>query len=317
MTVQSLINEIVKNKGKNLITAARFPGRNEVLVGIDNRNRPCIFVKSNDNVSIPNVKTSNLKVEFSKKYKLLLDGKDVEENSYHSIQCQSEEKNDIITFMSIMDSFIGSSPVINARIINDMFHSLSNLFGVIPSGDFITERKGLWAELFFMRNHGGISRWAHYWHSEPTRLFDFSNANKRIEVKCTTRPERIHEFNHSQLMSLPNQKILIASYVLQEDDQGVSLKSLIDEARESLADNQDIIKLEMSVRSAGMNEAEEEGPKFNEINAARNEAWFNSIEVPRFVTEEPPGVSGTHYKSDLTGAPRLTTENITDFISDW
>lgn len=317
MPLHSIIRELKENRKKAPFTVAAVPEREGVLIGIDNEDKPCVFISSQDSRRLPTIRTSHLKVEFSRKYKLALKDGDVREGSYHGILCMSDEQKDREVFVSIIDSMLKSSPLLNTESINLLFQSLVSLFSVKPTQDFASERRGLWAELFFMAQNGGIAQWAASWHSEPTRIFDFSSKNRRIEIKCTIRPERIHEFSHSQLISLPNQETVIVSYLLQEDDQGKSLRALIDDVRSQLAGSPYLIKLEKAVRRAGMHEPEEEGPRFNESYANQHAAWFRSTEVPRFTTNEPQGVTGTHYKSDLTNVLQLSDQEIKSWVSDW
>ena len=159
--------------------------------------------------------------------------------------------------------------------------------------------------------------WAEHWHSEPTRLFDFSKGNHRIEIKTTSKPERIHEFSHRQLFSLSSEEISIVSMMLREEDAGLSLRSLIEEAKKNLRATPYFIKLEKAVRSAGMDNSSDTGPRFNDLEASRQLAWYGAESVPRFRTQEPEGVSGTHYRSDLTNAPKLTAEQVKDWMQNW
>lgn len=317
MSLHSIINEIKKNRKRAPFTVAAVPERDGVFIGLDNADKPCVFISSQDSRHLPTIRTSHLKVEFSRKYKLALKNDEVREGSYHGILCMSDEQTDREIFVSIIDSMLKSSPLLNTESISSLFHSLVNLFSVKTTQDFVNERRGLWAELFFMTRSIGTLQWAASWHSEPTRVFDFSSKNRRIEIKCTIRAERIHEFSHNQLISLPNQETAIVSYLLQEDDQGKSLRALIDEVRSQLSGSPYLIKLEKSIRRVGMHEPEEEGPRFNEGYANQHIAWFKSTEVPRFTTNEPPGVTCTHYKSDLTNAPQLSDQEIDSWVSDW
>jgi len=256
-------------------------------------------------------------VEFSKNYTLSIGPDNIREGKYHGILCLSDDSTDKDTFIFILDSVLSSGGLNNVDTINIIFRSLVNLFSVEKTQDNISEQKGLWAELFFMRKNGGFRRWAKSWHNEPTGIFDFSTETKRLEIKSTTRPERIHEFSHTQLLTMPHQETTIVSYLLQEDDTGRSLKTLIDEARSELFGNPHLIKLEKAIRRAGMAELDQDGPRFNEDYVNRHVAWFRSTEIPRFMTDEPPGVTGTHYKSDLTNAPKLSDQEIKSFILDF
>lgn len=318
MTIYAIAKELRENKENVPYTATLVNSEKDIFLGIDSENRPSVFILVREQSTAPSIRTAQLKIEFSKKYKLSIKGTLKEERLFHAIHCLSKESPDVDAFMAIIDSMLNqpSFPT-TVQAIRSLFNSLVNLFGIKISSDYINERKGLWAELFFMKENGGFKFWAPSWHSEPSRIFDFSMGNKRTEVKCTTNSERIHEFSHRQLISLPYERIAIVSLLLLEDDAGTSLKLLIGEAKDELLGTQDYVKLERAIRRAGMTSADEEGPRFNESFAIKNIAWFNSSEVPKFPIEEPQGVSGTHYKSDLSTAMHFSKEELRNWIEQW
>ena len=318
MSLLSVLKEVKKKGIKTDYAAMPVKDKKGIFVGLDRECRPCVFIESEGQEGMPSIRTAQIKVEFSRKYKLLMGSALKKEGIFHGILCLSRDQNDKSTFIDIMDSLLKQpNNVFSTESINRIFHSLVNLFSVKPSANFIHERRGLWAELYFMKKYHGSKFWFPYWHSEPTRVYDFSKKSKRTEIKCTISDERIHEFSHKQLFGLPFDDIRVVSLMLQEDDAGISLRSLIDEAKQTLSGSPHYIKLEKEIRRVGMSDPEEEGPKFNETYAARHIAWFKASEVPRFTTEEPAGVSGTRYKSDLTTANRLSPQEIEEWINGW
>lgn len=317
MTLFSIMEELQKKKVASAYTVARIEVEKDVFIGLDPENKPSIFIVANEQKNLPNIKTSQVKVEFSKKYKLLEKGRIKKEQLYHAIHCLSTEQADTRAFLTVIESLLKQPGLnLNSATIYATFNSLINLFGIKASTDFINERKGLWAELYFMKQYGGFKEWAPYWHTEPTRIFDFSNGNKRIEIKSTTNMERIHEFSHRQLMALPSEEVVIVSILLQEDDTGCSLADLIAEARAKIIGTSNYIKLEKAIRKTGMTDSEE-GPKFNIAYVNQKVAWYKAADIPQFPTEEPNGVSGTHYKSDLTAASSFSAQEVEASIKSW
>jgi len=315
--LQGVLNDIKSNRKSSVYSVTKF-NSDKVFVGLDHDDRPCVFISVSSIEQFPSIKTTQIKVEFSKKYSLLLSGSQKKDGIFHGIFCLSKEKIDINTFISVMEYvLLELGDNVSVESMNSIFRSLVNLFSIKPSQDYITERRGLWAELYFMKHYTGFNFWIPSWHSEPTRLFDFSRQRKRIEIKSTIRSERIHEFSHGQLLAPPSEKILIVSFMLQEDDSGLSLKSLVEQARTTLVGTPHILKLQKAIRVANMLETEEEGPKFNESYTIRKIGWFDSKDVPKFPILEPQGVSGTHYKSDLTHATSLSSDEVGTCIHDW
>ena len=191
------------------------------------------------------------------------------------------------------------------------------LFAVSPANDLLSERRGLWGELFMMSRVRGFQFWAPFWHGEVIRRFDFSHGRNRLEVKLTTRSERIHYFTHRQIYSSGSEDIFIASIVAGEDDSGLSLRRLILDSRSALVGTPDYIKLEKAVRHAGMQDSAETGPVIDATEAEVSLAWFRSIHVPHFRVPEPQGVSETRYKVDLSTAPQITEAETDEWLDTW
>lgn len=316
MNLLNLFEQLKANKLTAPYTVSPIEDMSGAFLGLDENGRPCIFITTEHDINMPAIKTDKIKVEFSKKYKLLIT-KNTEEKIYNSILCLSSDLEDSKTFIVVMESILANiRGEITIQLLREMFQALVNLFSVKVEQDVLSARRGLWAELFFMQQNEGFLFWAPLWHSEPTRTFDFSANGLRTEIKSTIRQERIHEFSHQQLISIADERIIVVSYLLQEDDSGTSLQTLIDAAKAALKGTQYYIKLERAIRVVGMGEMSEQGPKFNGSYVTQNAGWFKSTDIPRFPINEPSGVSGTHYQSDLTQAPKLTQEQISSWIND-
>jgi hypothetical protein len=317
MTLFSLLDNIKLNMTRAPYTVSPVEGIPGVYFGLDNDEKPCLFIETSQMQSTPSIITSQIKVEFFKKYRLSVPNQPEREGTYHGVLCLSKDPVDKQTFIAVLESMLeGLNGNLTVESLTSIFHSLVNLFNTAPDPDLTLAQRGLWAELFFMQQNRGFLFWAPFWHSEPNRLFDFSSRNFRTEVKCTIKPERIHEFSHHQLVSMSNDIIVVASILLREDDSGTSLAELINAARTELRGTIHYVKLERAIRSARMNDPDVEGPKFDALHAGQNIAWFRSTDVPRFPSQEPTGVTGTHYRSDLTQALRMTLEEINDWISN-
>lgn len=318
MSLLSIFENIKSNRTSSSYSVSPVERMDGLFFGLDTKGHPCLFIATTQTHSIPSIRTSQIKVDFYKKYKLILSGTEGREGIYHSIICLSKDLIDIHTFVAVLDSVLNElNGIISVETLKSVFHSLSNLFSISPEEDAENVQRGLWTELFFMQQTKGFSFWASTWHSEPHRLFDFSTDGMRNEIKCTTKAERIHEFNHNQLVTMSDDRIVVISFLLREDDSGISLRELIELAKTDLKGTSDYIKLEKAIRNAHMNERDYDGPKFNPDYAIQSIAWFKSTDIPRFPIQEPVGVSGTHYRSDLTQATQMSQQEISEWISQW
>jgi len=318
MSIQEIITNLRTGEKKYSFNVSKILNNDKIFVGLDLENRACIFVKSDDREIAPSIKTSKLQIEFNKEYKLFINEKDTQEGFFHSIRCLSNDSDDTRIFLTIIESIVTDpSIVLTTHSLTSIFYSLVSLFKTGTSPNITQERQGLWAELFFMKKNGGFNFWAKYWHSNPNIPFDFSHKEKRVEIKSTVRQERVHEFAHRQLFSLASEDICIISVMLREDDEGTNLRNLLDEANLALKSTPHFIKLELAMIRSGMANNDEAGPKYNEEEAEKKINWLKAEKVPRFESSEPEGVSATRYRSDLTNASKMTTEEITEWLGSF
>jgi len=318
MNIRAALEELKSTKAKHTYNVVQIPEREGLYVGSDSGHRVVIFIKSDNEPAVPSIKTDKLQVDFSSDYQLYLNGKQSVVSKFHSIRCLSNDPDDTRLFIDIIESIISDPNTdFKAHSLSSIFYALVGLFETAPQQDVRKERQGLWGELFFMRQHGGYEKWIPVWHSDPSRLFDFSMDSKRIEVKTSIKPERIHEFSHRQLFSIGSEKVAVVSIMLRGEDTGLSLRTLINEAKAKLKGKPHYIRLERAIIKADMDEPTEEGPRYHEAEAHSQLAWYEIENVPHFPIPEPQGVSGTHYRSDLTTAQKMPEEEIRKTIEDW
>lgn len=307
MGIYELFNQVKSFENTHRFKASEIPGIKDVFLGSDEVGRPCIFIKSIEKYARPNLKTERLALNINQEYLLTFLGGSIKQEKYHALCCLSENIEDIDTFLTLVDAFLtrNNNGKVNVDDIVSFFHSLIRLFSVKPDEDQRSRRQGLWGELFLMKHIRGYKFWAPYWYTDTSRLFDFSSSNKRIEVKTTISADRIHLVSHKQVFSQGSDDIFLASIMLREDDTGISLKNLINVCRESLKETPYYFKIENAIRHANMQNPSEEGPKYNINEAIRTLRFFDTHNVPRFESYEPEGVTGTHYRIDLTNSTAI------------
>ena len=318
MTIHDLFEEIKASGLEHHYRVAPVPDISDAYIGSDGEGKPCIFIKCIGETRTPSLQTARLSLDISREFTLFMPDGTQRADRYNTIFCLSNSPDDIETFLTVIGSFLEQS--VNERIITGevtaFFSALLRLFSIKPDENTETRRQGLWGELYFMRQNGGYEFWAPYWHTETSRLFDFSLGKKRIEIKTTIGPNRIHNVSHKQVFSASGEEIYIASMLLAGDDSGVSLRSLITECRDALRETPHYMKLEKAIRHAGMY-SQDEGPKYNDQDAAISLRFFDVVTVPRFTASEPDGVSGTHYRIDLTSTPTIDSERLVTWIHSW
>ena len=243
---------------------------------------------------------------------------DITSGWFHILLCESDDPKLSEVFLNIACSIarqLEDQQNLHHGLL-DLLRRCVELFRINPAPDLESERVGLWGELFVILESAPQVNLLEYWHSSPEGVFDFACLDRRIEVKATTRAERIHLFSHAQLMPAPETDVMVASAMLQTDDEGLSLGELIERVRQLASTTDSLVKLERAIRHAGMH-GEESGPRFNESLARANLNWYTVDCIPRFPMPEPTGVSHTHYQVDLTSIPSVGWVEALDWLSHW
>ena len=319
MSLAELLSELRDRPSGHAFTVAPVPGNEGVLLGIATTGHPVLFVLAEAGAVEPPLRTNKVSLHIGQTYSLAGMEDSPRAELLHALHCETSDSADVETFLLLAEAFLARLEAggLDRHALTSFFRSMVRLFEVTPAKDLQAERRGLWGELFIMSRLRGFRFWAPFWHSEVTRRFDFSSGRNRIEVKITTRPERMHHFSHRQIYAIEGEEIVVASIVATEDDSGLSLRQLIEDCRGALLGTPDYLKLEKAVRRAGMESSTEPGPVIGAAEAEESLAWFRSRDVPHFRVPEPSGVTETRYRVDLSTAPRLTTVELDEWLRLW
>lgn len=319
MSITKLFELLRSSPSSHTYTAARIKGYDNVYLGVNLVGQPCLLVSAENGAANPPLRTAKVSFRPGQELSVAMDDNAASIQIFHMLSCESSGRVDIENFLILIEAFLAHNigQTVDGDILASFFRSMIKLFSLEHARDLNAERQGLWGELFVMRYIRGFKFWAQFWHSEITRIFDFSTTGKRVEVKTTTSGQRVHHFSHRQIYATEEEEIVIASLLLRIEDSGLSLRQLINDCRQALIDSPYILKAERAIRHAGMEDSSESGPVFDAIEAQTRLSWFKSTEVPHFRIPEPPGVSETKYKADLTTATCLNQEEINVWLDTW
>ncbi len=314
MVVQQLLDQTRLNPSGHAFTAVPLPIAG-AYIATDLEGRPVLFVEANGALGIASMRTRCLELLITRPFTL---SPGTSPALFHALRCDASDPSEIAAFVSLLEAFVAVPRVnISGDELVAFFRAMGRLFATVPSRDVKSAREGLWGELFLMRQTRGYVWWLPYWHTEPNRPFDFTAGEKRVEVKTALGSDRIHHFAHRQIFAASSESILIASLLVREDDNGLSLKTLISECRGATPRLDDIIKLEKALRQCDMLLGAEEGPSYNEAAANQSIGWYWASQAPHFESPEPAGVSDTRYRVDLSTAPNVDSGILGQWLSTW
>lgn len=214
-------------------------------------------------------------------------------------------------FISLVSVFIKNESTYSFLTF---FLNLKELFRIEGKVETI-ELQGLFGELFTLSYFKKTLKKdiSSFYQSSNNMKFDFSiTDNKKIEVKTTTKEERIHHFKSDQLNTL-RYDIKIVSLLMQKDDKGLSLYSLIDECKNLFFDSLNtLLIIEKAIRNYDV--AELKSISFNEKYLNDNIRIYDAINIPRITEKTKEGIFNIEFDSNLTNSKWLSFSDILEWI---
>lgn len=195
------------------------------------------------------------------------------------------------------------------------FFNLKDLFTNQKKPSTI-ELQGMFGELFtiyYLKTNFGLDI-STYYQKEEKRKFDFSITDKKkIEIKTTLKPDRVHHFLHQQL-DTDRFDIKVISLMLQKDDCGMSLLDLINECKDVFS-NYLIIVLYIEMMTKNIEDSDLDAIRFNIEYAKNNLKIFNGEDVPRIKEKDINGVFNIEYDVDLENVQSISKGKLIDWVT--
>lgn len=163
---------------------------------------------------------------------------------------------------------------------------------------------GLWAELLLVLSSNDVPAMVDAWHAHVDARFDFSAEGSRLEVKATTKDERVHMFNLRQLKPVVGAEVMVASVMTTETGAGTAVGELVTRLEQRLVgDRGRQMKVHEQVADTlGTDWARHLGRKFDARQAADSLALLDPADVPQ-VDEGPEAVREVRLTVDCTDVP--------------
>lgn len=231
----------------------------------------------------------------------------------HLLVCKEKERDKIEAFIRLTKAFSFNDIGNDQYYLAKLFSSLSSLFDKIQHISEV-ELQGLFAELYTIKYfHALRCDVSKYWQSHGKMKFDFSlDESKRLEIKSTIKPSRTHRFKHEQLLS-DIYDIKIVSIMLQKNDFGLSLGTLVDEIRTLYAENYELL-LHIESIVAHIDSDSLYTIKYDRKYLEKNIKFFDAKDIPHFSEKSPEGVYNAEYDCILDIVPEVSTVDIKNWI---
>ena len=173
--------------------------------------------------------------------------------------------------------------------------------------------QGLWAELFLIDIANDTKPVLSYWHNFPEETFDFNSGAEKIEVKSTSRFERIHTFSSEQLNPPVGSRLLIASIFVSQSNTGKSVQDLVESITMKIGSKFELIEKLNTLVSKTLGNSFEQSIKIKfDYEMAENSLRFYSHQDIKKIEEIdiPTEVSAVKYKSDLSTITSINLESL-------
>lgn len=285
-----------------------FEFRDGFYLGFDSVGNLCVVIRSSSIAHGPiRQRTKMLSVECNIKLDCKING-EITTAFVHIVRCFSRVEKERELFLDLIDATIidatSDDEILEAfRILSKFFADKSE-----PSdGELI----GLYAELDAINTFSPSIHLEDYWQSKDRMKFDFSITDTlKLEVKATTKSTRIHHFRHEQLIT-DLYSIYVLSYMLREDDEGVSLFDLIIAVKPLLSRSpRKLLRIDKILKN--VSEDRLKGFRFNSEYTVEKRHFYPADVIPKFSESTPDGVANAEYDCSLENLEYISDD---DFIT--
>ena len=278
---------------------------NGFYIGVDKDSHVVVVIKSSSRNGRPyNITTKALSLECNARVSF---SSGISEN-VHILKCLLQSKKEKEIFLEVAKLFINND--YSDTYVIDTFNTLQNFFAN-KNELSDNELTGFYAEFYTIYKFHDSLNIEKYWQSKDRLKFDFSfSETLKLEIKATTRENRIHHFKHEQLNS-NYFDIYVLSYLFRYDDEGLSLYDLMGKIRSILAGNKELcLRLNYVEKNTSIDRLKD--LKYNSVYTDEQMHFYSAKDIPKFKEQTPAGVSKAEYDCSLEHAVPL---NVLDFIN--
>jgi hypothetical protein len=284
-----------ENKEINTFKSIIIPDTNH-RVAKNHDGLPSILISTKDDDSLTsNYKGKNILLNFKENCYENNDAK-----IFTILSCTSNDELTIKIFLDICETTIPQlKPAPTSVEIKKITLTIIELFREI------SEKKrsiiGLWGELFLIYSSSNIKKTLEAWHENYNDKYDFFDNNEALEVKCTNKTDRIHKFNHDQLISKIQDHYIASIMVSENQDKGLSVLDLYENIKKNETQTNLINKLKKNFYTVVGSYPKED---LNEVRfdidyAKKNLMYFNLRDISTLKNNDT-SITEISYKMDLS-----------------
>ena len=230
-----------------------------------------------------------------------------EEGRFAIIHCTGDDPTLQIYFLRVASTILISLK--NRPTQSEVAHAMDRFIELFRAMAKPARKsvQGLWAELFLIAQSRQPAILVDAWHTLPEDRYDFAMDNQRIEVKSFSRSTRQHHFSLEQLHPPQGVHTLIASLLVEHSQAGESIADLRETIQPNLSSNSNLLLHLDTVIALTLGDGWQQADEacFDQRLAQESLAFYEAAAIPSVNPDLPSGVSGVHFRSDLTGIPTV------------
>lgn len=294
----------------DLYTARALDGRPSYRVGRDPMGNPAVLISPSapDGPAPSSVELRNLSFRPRCSCRIVQPDGVVRTESLAVLRCLSGDPLLHEYFLRVLAGAIKSLPLAPTESeVGAAVMRLVELFQALdapPRGSL----QGTWCELLLIASATRVRQAVAAWHAHPGARHDFSAGRQRLEVKSTIGPLRTHHFSLEQLRCSDGAQVVVASFILEEDPRGPSIRDLwnqVAERPELSDDGRDRVARILAL-ALGRDWREATTMSFNVDQALACLRIYDADQVPSVSSDLPPTVSDVRFQAELTDVPHLS-----------
>lgn len=243
MRLFDLYLQVDQGSQPSSLKAKLFPGRPNDYIARGHKGEPIVLVaNSGGRTQVAPIELCNLLVEYAAPMEVHHDIGIIQ--GTFIVLAANHNRPDLYEAFCTMVEAAVSGLMPNPTVV-EVEHTVQALIELFRAANLPPKKTvvGLWGELLLIDASPDPTVAIKAWHVTPFDMHDFVLSTRAIEVKSTERTERIHEFNHSQLVHAADKPVFIISVLLRRSNTGASCQDIVDTILSRLSDQQARLKL--------------------------------------------------------------------------
>lgn len=279
-------------------------------IGVSHEGFPLFFIECSNTYNAIDINLDLISVTFNRPCILYQDIIKIE-SLYTIISLKTINPDIQKYFIEIVIIIIKQFPKpISDKQFKEEIQKLIDLFKQFSQPAYKTIQ-GIWAELLIIEQSKHPEYLIQSWHISPSDKFDFNDGKDKIEVKSTSRMERIHKFSLEQLNPNNTSNLLIASVFVNETGKGKSIGDLSNNIlkRINSLDLQFRLK-EIISKTLGRDVEKSFDVYFDYQQAIDSIAFFDYKNIPTIKNNIPPEINNVSFNCNLSNITTINNKDI-------